>query len=191
MIKRCELVDVRVCDFCYVSCQFFGVFRVMCLVLVEDSFRVLGFNVFFDGCNFGVGVGDKVVDCNDYRYVKGFDVVDVMVEVCVVVLNCLYVFFVQICFCYVIVYFYCVYSGYQNYIIGCEVCFVIFDVYEFFSIKVCVKVCFGYDVVCYFKCGFSCDNRVVVVCDVCEWVVVDKGRVVFQCLYEVWLYCVF
>ena len=177
-----------ICQFCHTSCQPFGSFAAFFPMLAQDRLAALLGHVILDRLNFGIGIGDKMVDRHDDRNAKGFHIGNVTAKVRTPLNHGINIFFAQIGLGDTAVHLHRADRCHDHHRIRRNPGLAAFDVHELFSAQISAKARFCHHIIRQLQRRGGGNNRVTAMCNIGERATMHKGRVVFQRLHQIGLH---
>ena len=187
-IDRGEIRHVRIGNLGHACCQIRRSFGPQLPVTRQDRLGALTLDKVLNRLNFGVRIGDKMVDCHNNGYAKGFQVLDVTAQVRTTFLNCRDIFWAKIRLGHPTVHLHRAYGRHADHHRRGKARLATLDIHELFGPKISAKARFGDDIIRQFQCRCRRDNRITTMRDVGKGPTVHKGRIVLERLHKIGLH---
>ena len=160
-------------------------------MLRHNCFGALpGYKVFYR-LHFSLSIRDKMVDCDNHRHAKALQVFDVASQVRATGFHRVHILNTKIRLRNSTVHFHRANRRHQHHSRRREPGFAALNIEEFLCAQVSTKSGLRHHVITKLQSGCCGDHRITAVGNIGKWTAMNKGRVIFQSLYQVGLHRIF
>ena len=187
-IERRELRGAAFGEFDHLVGEVLDACRALGPVTAHDRLGALCGHIRLHRLDFGVGVGDEVVDCYDGRHAELLHILDMAAEIGAALLHRFDVFRAEIVLLHPAIHLHGAHCRHDHGGGRLETGLAALDIEELFRAEIGAEACLGHHIVGELQCRGRRHDRVAAMRDVGERTAMHEGRIVLERLHQIGLH---